>query len=188
MTDERSEDVERFYSLLTHLADRLGGTRTLGTAARQDGWPSHGVYFFYEHGELRDDGSPRVVRVGTHALQPGSRATLWKRLSQHRSNRSGGGNHRGSIFRKHVGSALINRDGLGDAALTAWLGRRKDPTLADQEATIERHVSDHIRAMPFLWLAVPTRSDGTSLRGYLERNCIGLLAGPACAVDKPSDR
>jgi hypothetical protein len=50
-----------------------------------------------------------IVRVGTHALETGSQTTLWKRLSQHRGQaRSGSGNHRGSIFRLIVGTALIH--------------------------------------------------------------------------------
>jgi hypothetical protein len=53
-----------------------------------------------------------VVRVGTHALKAGGSTTLWGRLSTHRGQlRSGGGNHRGSIFRLIVGTALIARDG-----------------------------------------------------------------------------
>lgn len=38
-------------------------------------------------------------------------------------------------------------------------------------------MSRHIGAMPFVWLSVPTSPDGTSERGYVERNCIGLLSG-----------
>ena len=186
LTAERFQHVARFYGLLEQLAERTGGPRNLGACTKQDSWPSHGVYFFYEPGELRADGSPRVVRVGTHALQQTSRATLWKRLSQHRGNEAGGGNHRGSIFRKHVGSALIKRAGLSGAVLESWLGKRENPAVADEEARVEQLVSAHIRQMPFLWLKVPTSSDGTSLRGYVERNCIALLSDAALDVDSPS--
>lgn len=186
LTAERVQHVARLYGLLEQLAERTGGPRSLAACTKQDGWPSHGVYFFYEPGELRADGSPRVVRVGTHALQPTSRATLWKRLSQHRGNEAGGGNHRGSIFRKHVGSALIKRTGLSNAVLDSWLDKRENPDVADEEERVEQLVSAHIRQMPFLWLEAPTRSDGTSLRGYVERNCIALLSRVAREVDSPS--
>src|SRR6185437_3239116 len=76
--------------------------------------PRRGGYFFMEDGETRSDtgGGPRIVRVGTHALKPGSSTKLWTRLSQHRGQvHSGGGNHRGSIFRLIVGTALEARDG-----------------------------------------------------------------------------
>jgi hypothetical protein len=67
------------------------------------------VYFFFEDGEVRADGGLRLVRVGTHALTATSKATLWGRLRQNRGQvggRSpGGGNHRGSVFRRHVGAA-----------------------------------------------------------------------------------
>ena len=63
-----------------------------------------------EDGECRSDSGDglRVVRVGTHALTSSSRTTLWKRLSQHKGQKaSGGGNHRGSIFRLLVGSTVL---------------------------------------------------------------------------------
>jgi hypothetical protein len=71
------------------------------------------VYFFMEDGEERShSGSgPRIVRVGTHALTEASRTQLWTRLSQHRGQeKAGGGNHRGSIFRLIVGTAIIARN------------------------------------------------------------------------------
>src|ERR1041384_3485601 len=78
------------------------------------GWPHGGVYFFFDPAEPRTDSGagPRIVRVGTHALTATSKATLWKRLAQHRGTANrGGGNHRGSIFRLLVGECLLRRDG-----------------------------------------------------------------------------
>lgn len=40
--------------------------------------------------------------------------------------------------------------------------------------------------MPFLWLAVPTRPDGSSHRGFIERNTIALLSRAAGGPGKPS--
>jgi hypothetical protein len=101
------------------------------------------------------------------------------RLRQHRGQLTGrnpgGGNHRASVFRRHVGAALIRRDGLPDDLLWSWLDRHRPPReRASQEADIEREVSRHIGAMPFLWLSVPGRTD----RGYLESNSIALLSLP----------
>ena len=126
-----------------------------------------------------------MVRVGTHGLTATSKATLWGRLSQHRGQLTGrnpGGNHRGSVFRRHVGAALIRRDGRPNDLLVSWLDRHRPPgERASQEPDIERKVSDYIRAMPFLWLSVPDRAD----RGYLESNSIALLSCLANGPDLP---
>ena len=113
----RIADTIRFYELRARLERRVGGVRTLVTCDGRMEWPRRGVYFFFEKGEERSRSGhgPRVVRVGSHALTENSRSSLWNRLSQHRgSARSGGGNHRGSIFRLIVGAALAGR---GDAPL-----------------------------------------------------------------------
>jgi len=94
---DRRRDLDRFYKLLDRLSARLGGPRCLGQCRGVDGWPERGVYFFFEEGESREGGPPRVVRVGTHAVSQGSRTSLWQRLAQHRGTlsgtRPGGGNH-----------------------------------------------------------------------------------------------
>lgn len=132
---------------------------------------------FFEHGEVRGDtGSGlRVVRVGTHALRLGSNTTLWNRLSQHRGQlRLGGGNHRGSIFRLIVGTALIAQQ---DFSFPTWGGgNTATREIRAGEVALERDVSRVIRAMPFLWLAVDDQPGPSSLRGYIERNAIALLS------------
>jgi hypothetical protein len=111
MNRNRQAHADQIYRLLHELAQRERGLRRLVDAPAKDGWPRLGVYFFFEDGEVRANGSLRVVRVGTHALTATSKATLWGRLRQHRGQvggRSpGGGNHRASVFRRHVGAALI---------------------------------------------------------------------------------
>ena len=94
MTDPAA-DLDRFYALLARLEQAIGGTRTLADCHGRMGWPTRGVYFFFEPGEQRRNGAPRVTRVGTHALTATSKATLWGRLAQHRGRGSGGGDHRG---------------------------------------------------------------------------------------------
>ena len=84
-SDERRRDLDRLYGLLAELRERLGGYKYLRDCNGRMSWPKRGVYFIFEDGELREDGhTPRVVRVGTHAVSAGSRTTLWNRLSQHR--------------------------------------------------------------------------------------------------------
>lgn len=187
---ERQADTERLYDLLDALATASGGPRLLSGTTRPTDWPTRGVYFFFEPGEVRADGRPRVVRVGTHALTARSRTTLWTRLSQHRGQLSGsnpgGGNHRGSIFRLHVGAALIRCGQVKGLPLSAWLST--EPLLEHREAECdcERAVSDHIGRMPVLWLEVPNSDDGASERGLVEANIIALLSTTAGGVDRAS--
>jgi hypothetical protein len=122
----RRDGLIRFYSILDGLEERMGGRRTLAACHGRMAWPQRGVYFFMEEGEHRTDSGEgmRIARVGTHALTPTSRTTLWKRLAQHRGQKkSGSGNHRGSIFRLLVGSTLASADGL---SCPAW-GSKKSP-------------------------------------------------------------
>jgi len=87
------------------------------------------------------------------------------------------------VFRRHVGGAIICRDGLPADLFASWLDRHRPPSeRASQEADIEREVSHYIGAMPFLWLSVPCRAD----RGYLESNSIALLSCITGGPDRPS--
>lgn len=187
----RREDLDRFYKLMHELEDRVGGKRLLSDPYLSQVLPRRGVYFFFEPGEYREDGdTPRVVRVGTHAVSAGSQTTLWNRLSQHRGRlRGGGGNHRGSIFRRHVGTALLNR-GLADAAAGAQWGSPRRPAegaLREAERRVEAMVSQYIRSMPFLWVAVEDPPGKASHRKVIEANAIGLLSNLGREpVDPPS--
>ena len=185
----RDRTIGRFYQGLDQLARILGGPRLLRDCAGDDGWPEHGVYFFFETGEARADGGCRVVRVGTHALTASSRTTLWGRLRQHRGHlagsQPGGGNHRASVFRRHVGAAIIRREKLPGGLLSSWLDKNGPAAgWADEEARLEQKVSEHIGAMPFLWLSVPDRAD----RGYVEANAIALTSRLAQGLDAPGAR
>jgi hypothetical protein len=185
----RLDDLKEFYGILDHLAERVGGVRTLARSSGIEQWPARGVYFFFEKGEERaDSGSgSRVVRVGTHALKDGSKTTLWNRLSQHRGVvRSGGGNHRGSVFRLHVGGALLSR--APERHCPTWAtGGTASAQVRAQELEIERMVSSVIGDMPFLCLAIVDEPGAQSDRGYIERNSIALLSNfRRAALDAPS--
>jgi hypothetical protein len=188
----RQADTDQFYSLLAELGRREEGPRRLRDCISTGPWPRHGVYFFYEDGEDRADGSRRVVRVGTHALTATSQTTMWGRLRQHRGRlggrNPGGGNHRASIFRAHVGTALIRSGDWPNGLLQAWVSSTQPPEWAKLEDQVERQVSHHIRAMPLLWLPVPNHSNGASDRGYIEKNSIALLSCRAGGTDRPGSR
>lgn len=132
-----------------------------------------------ERGETRTDTGQglRVVQVGTHALKAGSRSKLWMRLAAQRGPaNSGGGRHRGSIFRLIVGTALMERDdGL---VCPSWDDRRGSAPreVRGRERHLEVAVSAVIGDMPFLWPPVEDNPGPDSLRGTIERYAIALLS------------
>lgn len=179
-------DVERFYSLLQELRDGLGGLRVMRDCHGGMEWPPRGVYYFFEPDEHRllcpDD--MRVVRVGTHGVSSGSNSTLWTRLRTHRGVSGGSGNHRSSIFRLHVGAAIVARSG-GNVENSKWgTGQSSTAKIRTSEEPLERQVSEHIGRMSVLWLAISDDSGPASDRAYIERNSIGLLA--CSSIDPPS--
>jgi hypothetical protein len=189
MSDHRSKHLNQFYSLLAELEGKLGGPRLLSQCSGSLGWPERGIYFFREAGEHRGvaDHTQRIVRVGTHALKSGASTTLWNRLSGHKGPASsGGGNHRGSIFRLIVGQALAERDGHD---FPNWgQGSSAPLEVRQSELPMEQMVSAQIGDMPFLWLAINDEPGPDSLRGYVERNAIALLSNYGKhRIDPPSE-
>lgn len=194
MTPTTCGDLDRFYSILAVLAELPGQGRKLIELPNRSSMPDRGVYFFLEPGETRV-AHPlvmRVVRVGTHAVSTGSKATLRSRLQAHRGTRTGGGNHRGSIFRRHVGAALLVRDGT---PLETWgIGSsapaevRDSASARDAEAACEKRVSDYIGAMSVLWVCIPDEAGPQSSRAFVEKNAIALLSNRFSPVDRPSTR
>jgi hypothetical protein len=186
-----SSDLDRFYGLLDVAARRTEGPRHLAECTAGSGWPTRGVYFFFEPGEVRRDGAaPRVVRVGTHALT-NSRTTLWQRLAAHRGSAGGsmpgGGNHRGSIFRLHVGAALL-ASGVADPALgSTWgVGSSAPRAVREAEYPLERAVSAVIGAMRLVWVGIDDPPGPGSDRGVVERGAIALLSGGGDAPPDPA--
>ena len=188
MNSRRAYDLVRFYELLDRLEDNLGGARRLSECHGRMDWPRLGIYFFRETGENRTDSGagPRIVRVGTHTSNRGNGSLLWRRLRMHRGNADGsGGNSRGSVFRKIVGAALIERDGYN---YPTW-GRDDSASkeVTKDERTLEQEVSATLRDMPCLWLATEDEPWSGSQREYIERNAIALLSNYGREpIDPPS--
>ena len=156
-------------------------------------WPKRGVYFFFENGEFRRDGqTARVVRVGTHAVSRRSESTIWKRLHSHQGGRSGIGQHRGSIFRRWVGAALLQANENLDPKPPTWgHGSSAKRPVRDAEAHVERAVSAYINSMPFLWMAADDEPGPASIRRVIETNALPLLSGSSetgDTADRPSDQ
>ena len=188
----RREAVNEFYSLMSELERGCGGKRLLSQCNKAGGWPDRGVYFFFENDELREDGvSSRVVRVGTHGLRP-SKTTLWGRLAQHKGNIGGsmpnGGNHRGSVFRLHLGSALLAAGDWPDTIGRSWaVGANASKEVRQAEYPLEQNVSQRIGSMPFLWVGVDDEPSRLSDRGVIERGAIATLSNLGRdPIDSPS--
>lgn len=174
---DRQQHIETLYGLLDELSQKIGGAKRLADCHGKMNLPERGVYFFFESGEHRaNQHAPRIVRIGTHAVSLGSKTTLWNRLYTHRGSKSGGGNHRGSIFRLHIGRAMLNRD--GDTSFPYW-GQNSSAgkAIKQAEAALERRVSEYIGNMRLLWLKVDDEPSKDSHRGLIESNAIALLAG-----------
>ena len=177
----RESDLHRLYRLLADLEDRIGGKQRLGDCTGYMDWPERGVYFFFSHDEHIDTGDQhRLTRIGTHAVSAGSGTSLWNRLRTHRGANSGtyggGGNHRGSVFRKRVGEALIERHDLHDEYPYWGEGSSADRDRRLDEHEHEQRVSEYIRDLPFLWVDVNDEPGPDSDRAYIERNAIALVS------------
>lgn len=91
--------------------------------------PRNGIYFFYEEGEFCrhfDVKRLRIVRVGTHRKQDRFRS----RMRQHFR-----GNKNGSVFRKHLGGAVLRRRNPDDFRLDEWL-KHDTPTVREVEELV----------------------------------------------------
>lgn len=130
--------------------------------------PENGLYVFFEKGEISrigDNALDRIVRVGTHR----ENLRFRDRIRQHYGNsRSLGGNKNGSIFRKHLGGALLRRSDTNDPRLREWLTQN-----GSSFPEIEELISNTLRdKFSFSCFDV----DQMEERLELERGIIALLA------------
>jgi hypothetical protein len=140
-----------------------------------DSLPRNGLYFFYEVGEYTSHtGGFRIVRVGTH----GAGRTLRQRLNDHYF-----GNREGSIFRKHLGSALLKISGAPDEHVKEWMKRRKGNVNWHKFDNVENEVSAILHSR-FHFKVV--KVDDLFERKNFEEKIIATLV--ACPVCKPSEK
>jgi hypothetical protein len=104
-----------------------------------DGIPSHGIYFVFDSAEP-GHGGLRIVRVGSHT----GNGNLSSRLREHVTV-----NKDRSIFRKHVGRAVLARD--SDPYLATWnidfttrANRERYGHLIDREK--QKRIEDEVSA------------------------------------------
>jgi hypothetical protein len=179
--DDLAQEYLQFHMALKRLYVGQSGGRRLSECDGRSGWPERGLYLILESNELLHESKfkpliQRVTRVGTHAVSKGSKATLWNRLSTHRGTNTGTGNHRSSIFRLHVGAALIASHPTKWKVPTWGVGQIAPVETQKRERKLEEEVSATIGAMRVLWLDIPDEPGPQSDRAFLERNTIGLLS------------
>jgi hypothetical protein len=145
----------------------------LNHTVKKDRLPSSGVYLFFEKGEyVQIDGKiyDRIVRVGTHNKDgnfPG-------RIRQHYGNKGSStkedlsGNKNGSVFRKHLGGAIMRRENPNDPRLREWL-KQMGQSYTDIEEKVSRTLRENFT---FICFPVDTKEERLSI----ESGLISLLA------------
>lgn len=142
-----------------------------------------GIYIVFEDGEKYDH-LDRIVRVGTHR----SDGRLKGRLKDHflRENKDG------SIFRKNIGRAILNKN--HHPYLSAWdmntskpgivrqMGNRYDPVFQEK---LERQISGYIRSH-FSFVCFPVAAAAERLR--LEEGIIATLNSAPDFIASPEWR
>lgn len=133
--------------------------------------PTNGIYLLFETGEEGHEG-PRIVRVGTHT----GGENLCKRLGEHFLTE----NKDRSIFRKHLGRAILRRDNdsfyrLWNLDLTSKANRERYANRVDftRQAEIEAAVTKYIQTA--FWFVAFALNDQLR-RAEVEAKLIGTVS------------
>jgi len=182
---DRTDAVRMFYKLFEHWT--LRSPILALREALQRPMPEQGVYFFFDpdEGTRFSNALGRLVRIGTHGVSVGSKATLRDRLRTHLGTSDGFGNHRSSVFRLHVGEAIIRRDGLRKR-FAQWGSGQSAPALArERERPLEKKVSEVISKLHVATVEVADVAMKTSARAVMETSAIGLFTENCQPVEHP---
>lgn len=176
--------LDATYKSISRLAKASGFLRLKDVLKR--GMPDSGVYLFFDEKErrLKDINELRIIRVGTHGVASGSKATLRTRLRTHFGTEAGHGNHRSSIFRLHAGRSFMNAELA--PKLASWGAPSEDKSASVLEYELEQTVSKYLAELYVLLIDVPGVSDKSNDRSYLEQNLIALLSNKCSPLDPPS--
>lgn len=176
--------LAQFYKVMEKLS-RKRPLKRLKDLVEGD-MPEAGVYLFFDEHEsrLKDLGKLRVVRVGTHGVANGSKASLRNRMRTHFGTVAGDGNHRSSVFRLHTGRSMINAKVVGDVSSWGTARVEKSTLLAERE--VEQAVSKYLSNLFVLLISIPGESEKINDRAYVEQNLIALLSNGCRPLDPPS--
>jgi hypothetical protein len=181
----RIYDLRLFYAWIDEQrrAGRVFPFRTLDAQLV----PKRGVYIFLDQREpnfLRVQ--PRIVRIGTHAVSLGSKATLRGRLRNHLGPANEIGNHRGSVFRLHIGRAMLEA-GEGHGRLSSWgEGQDADPHIKATEIDHELAVSRYLQELEVALIAIDDEPTKDSVRASAEAQLIALCSEAMRTIDSPA--
>lgn len=178
------EILEATYKAITRLTGH-SKLRSLREVVAQ-GMPEAGVYLFFDPQEsrMKDLTRLRVVRVGTHGVAAGSKATLRNRMRTHLGTAAGEGNHRSSIFRLHVGRSILNSGRGPDVRTWGSSSANKESLIA--ERSLEKTVSDYLSRLQVVLIDIPGISDKANDRSYIEQNLIAVFSNRCKPLDPPS--
>lgn len=109
-----------------------------------------GIYIMFEEGETVG-GFKRIVRVGK------AEKSLLTRLRQHFVNED----KDGSIFRKHIGRALLQKNNQSQAVIDKW------NTKGEKNSDIEKEVTEELKKFSFCCITLPTQKEISKLEQTL---------------------
>ena len=147
--------LNKFYELI----NKLEKFESIDEFLKSEQKYSKGVYFFFDPAEKINNGYNRIIRVVSHGLSGKSNSTLKGRLRQHKGFLNGGGNRRVSVFRRHVGNAIIKKENFDENQV--------------RDEVLEKMISDYINSLP---LAVLLFEDDADKRRIFEKNSIRILS------------
>ncbi|HEY5063282.1 MAG TPA: hypothetical protein VIJ04_00425 [Xanthobacteraceae bacterium] len=183
---KRRAAIEHSYEIFAQLAN-FAGLHNLRDLLAED-IPKQGVYFFFDDSERTEfsNAVPRLVRVGTHGVSAGSTATLRNRLRTHLGTKLGAGNHRASVFRLHIGRAIIERDRI-QVQYPHWgKGQSAPKEVTDKETPLEHQVSEYIGKLRVLFIPVMDSAGTNSMRATIERQFISMFTENLCPIEEIS--
>jgi hypothetical protein len=183
---ERFRDLRKLYGLID-LARQRGETFLLRELSDQS-LPERGVYIFIDRNERNVFGDGyRIVRIGTHGVSRGSKSTLRDRLRNHMGPSQGAGGHRGSVFRLHVGRAMLEAQPQGWGALPTWgVGQQASKDILEGELAHERLVTKYLGELEVFILPINDEPSKNSLRAKVETQLIGLMSADDIPIECPS--
>ncbi len=122
-----------------------------------DNIPLNGIYLFYEKGE-KINGKPRIVRVGINTED----GNFKKRIHSHYK-----GSHKNSVFRKHVGYAILGQEGVNDKIRNEWYNEKGK--FKDMEHNVDRYFNG---SFTYKTIEIAQKN----LRSQIEQQWIQLLS------------
>lgn len=161
VTSRKSESIDKIITtpqtLMETIYSLLGTLQVYDCSYKSSNLPDNGIYFFYEEGEyckINSKVMERIVRIGTHKSDNRFR----DRIRNHYR-----GNKNSSVFRTHIGSAIITKNRLKNIDINEWM-KHMTPTNND----IERIIDDTFKKnFKFRCISVQTKNERLNLEEKL---------------------